>query len=108
LRAPVKDEGDFEMTALESTVHANAAPSRVSALAMRVTGLVRRFVRHLANRRHARELMELSDHQLADIGLTRADLAIARRTSFASDPTQCLAEIARQRGQVDDYVRLRM
>ena len=41
-----------------------------------------------------RELEDLSDRQLADIGLRRADLHVAYNTPFGVDPTERLGIIA--------------
>ncbi|NMG40780.1 DUF1127 domain-containing protein [Chelativorans sp. ZYF759] len=95
------------MTALEPTQHATAALPRVTAIAMRVAGFVRGIARALENRRATLELAELSDHQLADIGLTRADLAAVRRLPVGQDPTASLADIAHRRSMNGDFVRLR-
>jgi uncharacterized protein YjiS (DUF1127 family) len=94
------------MTALEPTAHANAAASRVARLIVRVADLVRAIAKSRMNRRHAMELAELSDHQLADIGLTRDDLASVRQLPLGQDPTASLADIVRRRGVDDDFVRL--
>lgn len=53
--------------------------------------------RALSNRRAMRRLGELSDHDLADIGLRRSDLAAARGLPLTSDPTCFLARRARER-----------
>jgi len=94
------------MTALETPQPATAALSRVTALVLRVAGLGRAIGRAWTNRRHAIELSELSDHQLADIGLTRADLAAVRRLPIGQDPTASLADMAHRRSMNGDFVRL--
>jgi uncharacterized protein YjiS (DUF1127 family) len=94
------------MTALEPTVHATAA-QRVNAFALRVAEFVRGVGRAWSNRRATLELAELSDHQLADIGLTRADLAAVRRLPIGQDPTASLADMAHRRSMNGDFVRLR-
>ena len=49
------------------------------------------------NRRAFYRLGELSDAELADIGLTRADLHVAVASPFAVDPTASLSVIVRRR-----------
>jgi uncharacterized protein YjiS (DUF1127 family) len=58
---------------------------------MEVFGAVARLIRH---RQEAAGLLELSDHQLADIGLTRDDVRQALTTSPLHDPTNELARVA--------------
>lgn len=47
------------------------------------------------NRAAARALANLSDHQLADIGLTRQDLVASLKSDYRDDPTIELALRAR-------------
>lgn len=49
------------------------------------------------NRRAFYRLGELSDAELADIGLTRADLHVAVANPFGRDPTASLSTIVRRR-----------
>ena len=49
------------------------------------------------NRREFYRLGEFSDAELADIGLTRADLHVAVASPFAVDPTASLGVIVRRR-----------
>lgn len=49
------------------------------------------------NRREVFRLGELSDRELADIGLTRSDLHVAISSPFGTDPTSWLATQARLR-----------
>ncbi|MCY0093881.1 DUF1127 domain-containing protein [Hoeflea ulvae] len=53
------------------------------------------LVRVLLNRRIAGKLQQLSDHQLADIGLTRGDVRCGMSMPFNTDPTTELARRAR-------------
>ncbi|MFN4274517.1 MAG: DUF1127 domain-containing protein [Aliihoeflea sp.] len=94
------------MSALEPALHVKAILPRLTAIAMRVAGKVRGFARMWVNRRHMAELAELSDYQLADIGLTREDLKVARSLPLGRDPTVCLADVARRRAFDNDFVRL--
>lgn len=61
-----------------------------------VSGKVAALVRILLNRRVAGQLQHLSDHDLADIGLTRDDLRHGLSMPFTVDPTAELARRARQ------------
>ncbi len=60
------------------------------------SGKVTALVRALLNRRAAGKLQQLSDHQLADIGLTRDDLRRGYAVPFSADPTIELARSARR------------
>jgi hypothetical protein len=53
------------------------------------------FLRRISNRFSANRLVEMDDHQLADIGLTSRDLKAALDTGIMEDPTTRLARIAR-------------
>jgi uncharacterized protein YjiS (DUF1127 family) len=59
-------------------------------------GLVRagKLVRTLRNRYEVRQLAELDDRSLKDIGLTRSDVQGALAASLLSDPSLILADIA--------------
>lgn len=84
------------MTALDHPVHVPAAPRRfpvLRALGVRVTAWMTAF----DNRRYMGRLAEMSDHQLADIGLERSDVHQAARVSLASDPTRMLTEMRARR-----------
>ncbi|MHB2266993.1 DUF1127 domain-containing protein [Aliihoeflea sp. PC F10.4] len=85
------------MTALDhTTTYASAAPLRTD-VASRVANGFKAVLRAMFNRRHLGDLSELSDHQLADIGLMRSDLREARLTPIPADPTTTLSELSRQR-----------
>ena len=60
------------------------------------TGLARagKLVRALRNRREIRQLAELDEHALKDIGLTRNDVQGALGASLMSDPSLILGDIA--------------
>lgn len=66
---------------------ANSTPLSAWALAARVWRL-------LVNRRQVNKLEDLSDAQLADIGLNRSDVRSAKRTSLFTDPSFVLSEFA--------------
>lgn len=67
------------------------------AVAARIAGKVVAFVRAWKNRRAFYRLGEMTDVELADIGLTRADLHVAIDVPFGSDPTVKLRAITRNR-----------
>jgi uncharacterized protein YjiS (DUF1127 family) len=76
------------------------------ATATRVTRIAAELYRAWKNRRAFYRLGELSDAELADIGLTRTDLHVAVAAPFASDPTVRLRDIAGERiGTVEDCAR---
>jgi uncharacterized protein YjiS (DUF1127 family) len=56
------------------------------------------------NRRAVYELGNLSDSELADIGLTRADLHVATGLPFGVDPTEHLGSMAQ--GRIRHMTRL--
>lgn len=66
------------------------------AVATRVLAAAAGFYRNWKNRRAFNCLGEMTDAQLADIGLTRADLSFAA-LPFGADPTQRLGAIAAER-----------
>lgn len=93
------------MTALDHPTHAIDARTRVGALVERVANGLRAFLRALVNRRELVHLGEMSDRQLADIGLTRADLFVATRAPLGVDPTARLGASARQRHAAEGRAR---
>lgn len=82
------------MTALE-----HAAPTTIArpAVTARVANAVRRVLVAWNNRRDFYRLGEMSDVQLADIGLRRSDLSVALDLATSIDPTANLQRIARAR-----------
>ena len=72
------------------TLHAATRP----AVAARVMNAVANFLRAWKNRRAFYHLGEMSDTELADIGLTRSDLNVAIDLPFGSDPTAHLGTMA--------------
>ena len=67
----------------------------------RATAGIAAFVRAWKNRRAFYRLGELTDTELADIGLTRADLHVAIDIPFGSDPTVKLRALASERTAAD-------
>lgn len=64
---------------------------------LRLVRLAAETLRLWNSRRSLRRLEELNDWELFDIGLTREDIAIARRARFPEDPTQQLERMRRAR-----------
>lgn len=93
------------MTALDHRTHATVAGAPAAAVVTRMADGLRTLMRALWRRRELNRLAELSDHALADIGLTRADLAEVRRLSAAVDPTLRLDVIVRGRFYAEDRAR---
>ena len=82
------------MTTFDHTSETMHAASR-TAFAVRAVSAISNFFRAWKNRRAFYHLSELSDAELADIGLTRSDLSVA--ISLGSDPTEHLGAIAQSR-----------
>lgn len=93
------------MTALDHRTHASVAGTSAIAVATRVADGLRAAMRAIWRRREVNRLAELSDHALADIGLTRADLAEVRQLPVAIDPTLRLDAIVRDRFSAEDGAR---
>ena len=62
-----------------------------------VAAAVRRTLRAWRNRRSARRLLEMNARELADIGLTPADVQLAFGLRFGEDPTEKLSAWASER-----------
>ncbi|HEY4193254.1 MAG TPA: DUF1127 domain-containing protein [Mesorhizobium sp.] len=67
------------------------------AVAARAVNTIAAFLRAWKNRRAFYRLGEMSNAELADIGLTRADLHVAIDIPFGSDPTTRLRALASDR-----------
>lgn len=57
-----------------------------------------RLIRAFLNRRRIAALLELSDHELKDLGLSRLDVRQVLKLPISVDPSEALREIARRRG----------
>ena len=91
------------MTACDHATETTLAASR-PAIAVRLVYTVSNFIRAWRNRRAFYQLGEMSDAELADIGLTRSDLSVA--VTFGSDPTAHLGSLSRARiRQMEDAAR---
>lgn len=87
-----------------STCEAVSIRSRsatLSAIATRAVAGLAAFLRAWRNRRAFYRLGELTDAELADIGLTRADLHVAIDVPFGGDPTVKLCALASRRTAAD-------
>lgn len=83
-----------------STYELAAETSRITTrptVAVRALAGIVAFLRAWKNRRAFYRLGEMSDAELADIGLTRADLYVAIDVPFGSDPTVKLRTLASSR-----------
>ena len=67
------------------------------AAAKRVSGVVAAIYRDWNNRRQFRCLRDMSDWELADIGLTRDDVRMAWRHRLDIEPTAHLSQVVSQR-----------
>jgi uncharacterized protein YjiS (DUF1127 family) len=67
------------------------------AFAMRVVDRIVAFFRAWKNRHAFYRLSEMTDAELADIGLTRSDLHVAVYVPIGADPTVNLRSLANQR-----------
>lgn len=93
------------MTTFDFATETSRITSR-PAVAMRVANGVSNVYRAWKNRRAFYRLGEMSDTELADIGLTRADLHVAIDVPFGSDPTVRLRSIAIERAEtIEDLAR---
>jgi len=83
------------MNTTTTTTHANdasvASGTKPRHWIIEVLSTVARLIRH---RREAAKLLELNDHNLADIGLSRGDVRRALNTSPLHDPTNELSRLA--------------
>jgi uncharacterized protein YjiS (DUF1127 family) len=84
------------MTTLDRTTLPMTGTTR-PALAVRLAQNVAAAFRAWKNRREIYHLGLMSESELADIGLTRADLHVAWREPFGIDPTVRLGRIAEAR-----------
>jgi uncharacterized protein YjiS (DUF1127 family) len=83
------------MSTFETTGAFGAAPRQVWAV--RAVNAVSGFWRAWRNRREFMKLGDMSDAELADIGLVRTDLHAAVGLPFGMDPTAGLNAVVRSR-----------
>lgn len=84
------------MTALNHAMATMHGTTRPAFAARFVSGVVN-FLRAIKNRRQFYRLGEMSDAELADIGLVRTDLFVALQSPFGTDPTVKLGALAEER-----------
>ena len=85
--------GDKTMTTLDRTFLDTTGAAR-PAVALRLARKVVDTLRAWRNRRQIYRLAEMSEWELADIGLTRADLSVAWNSPMSVDPTARLGALA--------------
>lgn len=87
--------------------HETMRIERRPAFAARVIGALSNLYRTWKNRRQFYRLGEMSDAELADIGLVRSDLHFVVDLPFGVDPTTQLNSIVRARTElsVEDMAR---
>jgi uncharacterized protein YjiS (DUF1127 family) len=93
------------MTTLDHCTPATHSATR-PALVTRAINVISTFYRSWKNRRDFYQLGEMSDVELSDIGLTRADLFVAIRSPFDFDPTRNLGAIAQTRADEEAARRI--
>jgi uncharacterized protein YjiS (DUF1127 family) len=86
------------MTAFDHFSGASRFAARSNAVA-RLVQVASNLFKALKNRREFYRLGDMSDAELADIGLTRADLHVAHGHPIGTDPTAALGVIARRRAE---------
>jgi uncharacterized protein YjiS (DUF1127 family) len=98
-------EGETDMTTIEFASETPRITTR-PAVATRVLNALANTYIAWKNRRAFYRLGEMSDAELADIGLTRADLHVAVAVPFGRDPTVKLRAIASERADtIEDLAR---
>ena len=92
-----------------ATIEHGTRLTRTAALegfAVRAVNSIANFFRAWRNRREFYRLGDMSDSELADIGLTRTDLHVVSGGPFGLDPTTRLSRIARARTEnMEDIAR---
>ncbi|MBT1155624.1 DUF1127 domain-containing protein [Aminobacter anthyllidis] len=84
------------MTTLDHCTETTRSAAR-PVNAMRIVNYTTDLFRAWKNRRAFYRLGEMTDTELADVGLTRGDLHVAVDLPFASDPTARLRSIRQSR-----------
>lgn len=84
-------------------------PARVRpALGLHVINAVVGFLRAWKNRREIYRLGDMTDAQLADIGLVRSDLHVAWRVPMGCDPTSTLGSLSEARLRAAEFAARRV
>jgi uncharacterized protein YjiS (DUF1127 family) len=89
------------MTTIDHTTQAAGFATRTNTVARLVQGIGNLY-RAFKNRREFYRLGDMSEAELADIGLTRADLHVAFGRPFAIDPTSALGAVVRRRAEDEE------
>jgi uncharacterized protein YjiS (DUF1127 family) len=77
----------------------------VTALVTRAVRVGTSVLRAWNNRKQFRRLRDMSDWELADIGLSRDDLRDAWKRRIDTDPLRYLSAVARSRDTIEDAAR---
>ena len=81
-----------------STFETTSAPfAAAEGFVVRVANVAASLFKALRNRREVYRLGQMSDFELADIGLMRGDLHVAMRMPLGTDPTETLGSFAEAR-----------
>jgi len=88
------------MTTLDRTAFPMTGSTRPAFVARVMTALAAAW-KSMKNRREIYQLGQLTEAELHDIGLTRADLHVAWRLPMTSDPTEHLGTLAEARAYSD-------
>lgn len=91
------------MTAFDHTSGSSRFATRPNTVA-RLVQVAFDLFKAFKNRREFYRLGELSDAELADIGLTRADLHVAYGRPLGTDPTSALNVIVQRRAEDGEAV----
>lgn len=82
-------------TTLASRTHATAFVTTFTTLVRAAAERTASVAKIMVNRWMAKQLCDFTDHELADIGLSRSDLRVALDSPLHADPSLRLAAIAR-------------
>jgi uncharacterized protein YjiS (DUF1127 family) len=94
-------EKETAMTAFDHTSGSSRFAARPNTVA-RLVQVALNVFKAFKNRREFYRLGELSDAELADIGLTRADLHVAYGHPLGIDPTSALNVIVQRRAEDEE------
>jgi uncharacterized protein YjiS (DUF1127 family) len=92
-----KAPGSHAHTSADDNQHTVMPPAGARGALLMLVQRLWRFILLVKRRQELTRLAELDDHLLADIGITRSDLAVAGREPLLRDPTKLLAQRARDR-----------